>query len=893
MLKSFLFKLSVYTIGYLYATGKIATAQVTTDGTTNTTVNSDSNGNFTIEQGDRAGSNLFHSFGEFSVPTDGSAFFNNAADISNIFSRVTGGNISNIDGSIRANGSANLFLINPAGILFGENARLDIGGSFYGSTADSILFPDGVEFIASDASARPILTINAPIGLNFRDNVGDIVNRSVSNGMGLSVNPDKTLALVGGNLRFEGGLITAPQARVELGSVGSNSSVSFAPTSQGLQLGYATVDNFQDVELSQEATIATSDLGTAPPFRSRATGDGPILADRETNGTKGGDITIQGKDITITPGTSVIATGGSTGGNITLQGETINISQGSQASKPSLATTGGIRGGDITVRGENINISQGSTQIVPFNNNIDTIDSDSLSNVPGGAIVIEGKQINLTEGVRITSESWNFSGDFDASNIDRSVGNILIGANTDNNDIVISNRASIVTDTHGFHNENDIPASAGDIIIGNINSESISIESGSEIAAESHSHLQSETNGQPRTGGARNDFDAGDAGSITIRGQRVTIRGDKTNITATAFGKGRGGDISIDGTQFVRIADGANVVAETAGATESAMAGDIFIGHNHDSNEITINNARVSVTAGETIADSHGNDPEFGFANAGDIFIGSFISEISLLNEAVVSGSSVRGTGSPGSLFVNSSFLNFDNASLSVQTPSGNRGNINIQVDRTLELRNGSTISAQAREAADGGNINIDAQFIVAFPNQNNDIIANAQDGTGGNIDITAEAIFGLEERNSTPTNTTNDIDASSEFGLDGNVSIFSPDVDSRRATAELPENVIQPEQTIAQACQYNRQVAAKNVFTIKGRGGIAPEPGSFLSSQNIYVDGETDSASAIPEPIETSKGKIQPARGIKVTEDGQIILTAYRTNNAGERLFNKNNCGV
>ncbi len=99
-----------------------AAAQVTPDGTTDTNV--EANGNdLTINQGDRAGGNLFHSFRDFSVPNGGSAFFDNPADIVNIFSRVTRGNISNIDGLLRAN-DANLFLINPAGIIFGAGARL-------------------------------------------------------------------------------------------------------------------------------------------------------------------------------------------------------------------------------------------------------------------------------------------------------------------------------------------------------------------------------------------------------------------------------------------------------------------------------------------------------------------------------------------------------------------------------------------------------------------------------------------------------------------------------------------------------------------------------------------------------------------------------------------------
>ena len=165
-------------------------SQVTTDGTVNTQVNT--NGNvLEITGGERRGGNLFHSFQDFSVGTGNEAFFNNGNAIENIFSRVTGGNISNIDGLIRANGSASLFLINPAGIIFGENARLSIGGSFYSSTADRILFEDG-EFSAADLANPPVLTVNAPIGLGFRDNPADITVRGDGNGVRLSSEPVDT-----------------------------------------------------------------------------------------------------------------------------------------------------------------------------------------------------------------------------------------------------------------------------------------------------------------------------------------------------------------------------------------------------------------------------------------------------------------------------------------------------------------------------------------------------------------------------------------------------------------------------------------------------------------------------------------------------------------------------
>ncbi len=116
---------------------------------------------------------------------------------------------------IRANGTANLFLLNPNGLIFGPNARLDIGGSFFGTTADRLVFENGLEFSATSPEAQPLLAVNVPVGLQLGADPAPVQVQAPI----LAVAPGRTLALVGGHLNLDGAILSAPGGRIELGGL--------------------------------------------------------------------------------------------------------------------------------------------------------------------------------------------------------------------------------------------------------------------------------------------------------------------------------------------------------------------------------------------------------------------------------------------------------------------------------------------------------------------------------------------------------------------------------------------------------------------------------------------------------------------------------------------------
>ncbi len=277
-----------------------AIAQIAGDDTlpTNSQV-TESNNIRIIEGGTSVGNNLFHSFKEFSVKDGTTAEFRNTEGVQNIISRVTGKSVSNIEGIIKAKYKANLFLINPNGIIFGPNASLQIGGSFIASTANSLNFADGTTFSAIDIQTIPLLTVSVPFGLQFGPSAAPIYNKSqapsldgatnsLSSPVGLQVQTGKTLALVGGDITLEGGNLTAKSGRIELGSVAANSlvRVSLNPTNQAWSLGYEGVQNFQNIQLIQR---------TNTPSYVDVSGEG------------GGNIQVQGKRLVLDGGSIILA----------------------------------------------------------------------------------------------------------------------------------------------------------------------------------------------------------------------------------------------------------------------------------------------------------------------------------------------------------------------------------------------------------------------------------------------------------------------------------------------------------------------------------------------------------------------------------------------------------
>ena len=843
-----------------------------------------------IEGGATRGINLFHSLREFNIREGRGAYFANPNGIANIFTRVTGGNPSNILGVLGVQGNANLFLLNSKGIVFGPNARLDLRGSFLASSADSIVFDNGYQFSSSNPQSLPLLNVNIPIGLNFRENLGKIINNSAApalslpelppgfppifNNIGLAVQPGQTLALVGGDIGLNQGSVTASTGQILLGSVASPGMVGLGATPLGLSLNYDKISNFGNIEITNGSALNTSGLG-------------------------GGKVDIRGGNVNLNNGRIYALTLGNIDGRgIDINAQNFRAQGGAQI---STLTAGSGAGGAVNIRAtdsvEMNGIGLGlytvfagkyllSGSIAPFDPQLVLITGTAGMGNAGSITIDTGKLLmdngsgltsgtfsngnagNITIRARVFDQvssavnSGTFTGSageggdfsFEGERLTVSDGSALLTITRDrgsSGDINLkaseavevlrtptrSPVATLIASTAGGVN-----GQAGDI---NIDTKRLRISDGGGISLSSGSVVGN----QPfnTTGGQGGNFTLRATESVTIEGiSGVLANGSRgpSFISADANAANRGGSINIS-TPVLTLRGGGVMTTASLGKGDAGSitidAGRVEIIGNGGQGEF---NSQIQTSVG--IA-SRVRNPN-ATANGGSLNLN--VGQLILRNGGTLNLQAL-GSARAGNINVKADSISLDNqSSIDGRTESGAGANINLEA-RDIQLRRGSRITTDA-SISDGGNINIKSDILVALPKENSDITANARSAQGGRVNINVPNVFGFtlvtreQVRGNlgltdaqfaalqvSPTSLlpTSDIAAISQSAgpaLQGAVTFSSSGVNPAQGLVELPQNVVNPAVLIAANPCIEGQ---ENEFTVTGRGGVPPSPNDALSS--------------------------------------------------------------
>ncbi|MEM9805033.1 MAG: S-layer family protein, partial [Cyanobacteria bacterium P01_D01_bin.56] len=386
----------------------------------------------------------------------------------------------------------------------------------------------------------------------------------------------------------------------------------------------------------------------------------------------------------------------------------------------------------------------------------------------------------------------------------------------------------------------------------------------------------------------------GNAGSLTIQADTIDIYGSNSggpsallaSAEAPIPGAGNASDITIN-TRLLNVDDGGQISTGTQGSGNAGnvlinAAESVLISGGDEFGQSGIFSSAISLT-GFPVGSGQGgnvtvNTPYLEIREGANISASNFPS--------AENPSLAAGAGAAGTINLNitgdSGILLLDQGEITAASLLENGGNINLNVQDILLLRNQSQITARAGTGGAGGNISITTPFLVAVPQEDSDIIASASNGPGGNIVITASSIFSLQERSAIEGNGTNDIDASSQFGLDGTVTIQNPELDPEQGLITLPTNLIDRTTLFSQSC--GQQDASTNHFTLTGRGGLPSHPGHTLEDATTLVDlGNSLTEASASTTADQTALKISP---IERTSTPIIEAQSWKTNGQGDAIL-------
>lgn len=847
----------------------------------------------TILEGDRQENNLFHSFKEFNVDSGETVLFDDPG-VQNILSRVTGINQSKILGTLGVSGGdANLFILNPNGILFGPDASLSLNGSFIATTANAIQFGDQGLFSAS-AIEIPDLTVN-PSALLFQSASGAIENNSFN---GLSVPPRQSLHLVGGDVIINNGAINAFGGRIELGGLAEPGVVNVFKDTNGFSLEF--IDDYL------KANVIFSNA----------------LID--VIGEGGGDIIVHANIIESVGSIFFAGINSGSGSRFTQSGniefnalESVVISEESFVDNSLLSNAMG-KGGDIIINSKKLYVDRGSflsTTTMGKGDAGDVVIRSSekvfldsgfvLSNVQNSdnsrGMGNSGQILVTTGELKLDNGSVLGSGTFGTGN----AGNLFIDAK----DISLKSSSAIASNVQ----EGGI-GDGGEI---RIHTNALTLTGGSQIAS---SVLNAE-NGIPGGNGQGGDIFVEASELVTLSGfSDISGRASGVFVVSESGSTGPAGKITINAGTF-RITDGAIVSAETLNQSDGgeiiitsknfeALNGGQIVSVTSDvgnAGDIKLNVTGNIILSGkdrnfdqrlnllrdflikdgveaadveveiQALIDVGPNSGLYASANPGASGKAGNISidpRFVLIEDGARVSVDNQGTGPGGDIFLQSHNLTIDSGVVSATSVSNQGGNIDLAIDNLLLLKNNSVISSTAGNQNTGGNggeVSINTGLLVA--QQNSDITADAFIGDGGSIDINAFGVY---------LSLDSDITAKSVRGKDGEVVINNPEVDPSQSLTELPE-LVEPPQEIAQGCRPGQSLGG-STFTHVGRGGLPLSPHKTQTPTTVWQDlrshnlQPTSISTTDLSPrslIHTPPPSITEAQGWTKDTQGRIYLTA------------------
>jgi len=621
--------------------------------------------NITSEQGLLRGNNLLHSFQLFNINATESATFSGPANVQNIIARISGLSTTLIDGTLRSSiSNADLFLLNPNGIMFGPGASIDVNGSLYVSTAPRLLFDDGSSLVVS-ASSNSTLTAASPAAFGFDANPSPITFDGVDISGDASA---KGLSIVGGDISLQDTTIFLPGSSIDLVAVKEAMDVPLAPedrsVSQGLgnfeqitslletsgdPAGFITI-SADTVTMSDSAFIFSDTRGPAKGegIRVQATssltleGGSRITTDALVSDGAGGDISIQTAVLSLRDANTKIASdtqrSGGDSGALSIQAEMLIISDGAQVSSRSAS---GGNGGDILIEVGSLELNNGgliSGQTVGDGKGADvTIKADK-------SVVINGHAGSAT-GISVSSLNLAF---------------FSFGKNGDAGDV------NIITPLLTLNNG------------GKITAESVTPDSGApgtitlnldELVLSGGSFISTKT------------ASSSDGGPITINTDSLHMLGAGSSISSSTSRNASGGDIIVNARDILL----QDVAAIDANSTGAGFAGNISL--SAAGSVSVLNQSRIKTSSA--------------ISGGGNISVNA-IDKIYLHNSGLTASAQGQGPAdNGGNISIDPVFLILSGSSIVAKAFSGNGGIIELEAENFISDIS-SVIDASSELGNDG-----------------------------------------------------------------------------------------------------------------------------------------------------------------------------------------------